>query len=220
VIRAVDLVVPVKPLHLAKTRLRGLLTSDEDAHRRLALAVARDTIAAATKATAVRRVLAICSDPAAVAVLRSDSVDVVADEPDAGLNAALRHGTQLLRRAAGDHTAIGALHADLPALRPAELDAALAVFAQTGAARAFCPDRAGTGSTLLLARPGAELDPRFGHGSATAHADSGALRLDGPWPSLQCDVDTEDDLAEAARLGLGRHTSTVLADQNWDRVAN
>ena len=216
-IAQVDLVVPVKALHLAKSRLRaGDGSADNPAHRELVLAVTRDTIAAARAATVVRRVVAICSDPAAVAVLRADGVEVIPDEPDAGLNAALRHGAALLR-ADDPGAATGALQADLPALRPAELSAAataaLTAFAGCTAARAFSPDRAGTGTTLLLAAPGVELDPRFGPGSARVHAASGALHLDGPWSTLRCDVDTEADLAEAARLGLGPHTSAVLAAQ-------
>ena len=232
-IPAVDLVVPVKPLHQAKSRLRADLSGngagngagngDGDPHLRLVLAVARDTLAAARAAPGVRRVVAICSDPVAVAVLRSDGVEVVADEPDAGLNAALRHGAELLR-ADDPGASTGAMQADLPALHPAELaaavSAALTAFDAGSAAvvagteRAFCPDRAGTGTTLLLAAPGVPLDPRFGPGSAAAHAASGALRLDGPWPTLRCDVDTEADLAEASRLGLGSHTTAALADMH------
>nr|MBA3575888.1 2-phospho-L-lactate guanylyltransferase [Pseudonocardiales bacterium] len=44
----VDLLVPVKPLHRAKTRLRGAAdggAGDPRAHARLALALARDTLA-------------------------------------------------------------------------------------------------------------------------------------------------------------------------------
>lgn len=216
----VDLVVPVKPLHLAKSRLRadravdGAVV-DSASHQRLVLAVARDTIAAASAAPGVRRVVAICSDPAAVAVLQADGVEVIADEPDAGLNAALRHGAALL--CARDPAAVtGAMQADLPALRPWELAAAVTAaqraFANGTTARAFCPDHAGTGTTLLLAAPGVQLDPRFGGGSAHAHATSGALPLDGPWPSLRRDVDTSTDLAAAARLGLGPHTTAELAD--------
>jgi 2-phospho-L-lactate/phosphoenolpyruvate guanylyltransferase len=219
VIPPVDLVVPVKPLHLAKSRLRADRavdgTVDGAAHRRLVLAVTRDTIAAARAASCIRKVVAICSDPAAVSVLRTDGVEVIADEPDAGLNAALRHGADLLR--ARDPCAVtGAMQADLPALRPAELAAAVAAalraFADGLIARAFCPDHAGTGTTLLLAAPGIELDPRFGTGSARAHADSGALLLHGAWPSLRRDVDTSADLAEATHLGLGPHTTAALAD--------
>lgn len=212
---AVDLLVPVKPLHLAKTRLRGSglpggLPLGEVAHRELALALVRDTIAAANGSRLVRRVVAICSDPGAVRVLRADGTEVIPDEPDAGLNPALRHGAGLLR--AGDpEAAVGALQSDLPALRSAELDAALQAFAASGAALAFCPDRAGTGTTLLVAGPGAGFDPRFGNGSAAAHRESGAMPLDGPWPTLRCDVDTRSDLAAATELGLGRHTAAALA---------
>lgn len=208
-IAGVDLLVPVKPLRVAKSRLRGCRPAgDERAHRDLVLALVRDTIAAARAAHRVRRLLAICSDPHAVRVLRADGTEVIPDDPDAGLNPALRHGARLLR-ADDPAAAVGALQSDLPALCPAELDAALAAFARLGG-RAFCPDRAGTGSTMLLAAPGIVLDPRFGNDSAAAHSRSGAHRLDGPWPTLRCDVDTEADLAVAAQLGLGRHTRLAL----------
>ena len=49
--------------------------------------------------------------------------EVVPDVTD-GLNAALSHGAALLR-AVDPEVAVGALQADLPALKPAELDAAL-----------------------------------------------------------------------------------------------
>ncbi|HEY0636970.1 MAG TPA: 2-phospho-L-lactate guanylyltransferase, partial [Pseudonocardiaceae bacterium] len=100
-------------------------------------------------------------------------------------------------------------------LRPHELDAALVTALSgfsAGGGRAFCADRAGSGTTLLVAAPRVRLDPRVGVGSAAEHAGSGARRLTGPWPSLACDVDTPDDLAEAARLGLGGHTAALLAE--------
>jgi 2-phospho-L-lactate guanylyltransferase len=55
------------------------------------------------------------------------------------------------------------------------------------------------------------LDPRFGPGSAAAHAASGARPLHGDWPTLRRDVDTDADLADAARLGLGPRTARLLA---------
>jgi 2-phospho-L-lactate guanylyltransferase len=195
----VDLLVPVKPLAQAKTRLRGAAGAAAPAHARLALALARDTIAAAAGASTVRRVLAICSDELVRAALAEDGVEAVPDEPAAGLNPALRHGERELR-ADDAAAAVGVLPADLPALRPAELDAAV-LAALAGGGRAFCPDRAGSGTTLLLAAPGHALDPRFGAGSAAAHRAAGASELTGDWPGLRCDVDTGADLAVARRLG-------------------
>ncbi|MGE3285957.1 MAG: 2-phospho-L-lactate guanylyltransferase [Pseudonocardia sp.] len=207
----VHLVVPVKPLWAAKSRLRGAAGDDPVAHGRLALALALDTIAAAGAARLVGRVLVMSTDPEVAAGLTERGVAVEPDGPRPGLNAALSHGTRLLRRAGAG--VVGALQADLPALTAAELDAALtaalAAFA-AGAARAFVPDADGTGTTLLLAAPGAPIAPRFGRESARRHRGSGAVALTGPWPGLRRDVDTGADLRAAADLGLGVHTTAAL----------
>ncbi len=193
----VDLVVPVKALERAKSRLVGTRL-DRPA---LALAFALDTIAAALPA--VRRVLAVTSDPWVAAELRVLGVDSVPG-PE-GLNESLRFGFEVLR-SRDARSVVGALQADLPALRTAELAAALVA----AHGRAFCPDRQGTGTTLLLSSPGGELAPAFGVGSAAAHTASGAAPLLGPWPSLRHDVDTAEDLRLAADLGLGARTSATV----------
>ncbi len=73
-------------------------------------------------------------------------------------------------------------------------------------------DAAGTGTVLLAVPPGRPLDPRFGLGSAVAHADSGAIPLAGDWPGLRQDVDTPADLATVLELGAGRYTCDLLCD--------
>ena len=71
------------------------------------------------------------------------------------------------------------------------------------------PDAAGTGTTLLTARPGVALAPAFGVGSAARHAaDSVALEGGG---GLRNDVDTAADLVAAGALGLGAATAAALA---------
>ena len=218
-IAPVDLVVPVKELHAAKSRLRGAADGglgEPGAHARLALALAHDTVAAVRGCAAVRHLLVVSSDAVVAAELAAVGVEVVPDGPVAGLNAAYRRGAALLRRRDPD-AVVGALQADLPALRPDELCAALGaamrLFGAVHAAptRAFCADAEGAGTTLLLAAPGTALDPRFGSGSAARHAASGAAALTGDWPGLRRDVDTSDDLRGAADLGLGVHTRAVLA---------
>jgi len=207
----VDLLVAIKPLAWAKTRLRGAAdggSGDPAAHARLVVAMARDTVAAAAAAALVRRAVAVCSDGVVCRVLAVDGVDTVADEPADGLNSALRYGEALLRTA-DPATAVAAMPADLPALRPQELDCALRDALATGG-RAFCADQAGIGTTLLLAPPGHALAPRFGPCSAAAHRAGGARELSGRWPGLRCDVDTAADLALARELGLGRLTRAAL----------
>lgn len=198
----VDLIVPLKPPRLGKSRLRGAV--DEPAHADLVLALAADTLAAAR--SAVRRILLVATDPAAVAPLRRFDVEITGEPGTGDLNAALRHGEELLR-ADDPHAVIGAMQADLPALRSGELAAALT---EAAGRRVFVADAEGTGTTLLLSAPGGPLEPRFGGGSARAHAESGAVALGAPAPTLRRDVDTPKDLARAEELGVGRWTAAVL----------
>jgi 2-phospho-L-lactate guanylyltransferase len=192
-------VVPVKSLARAKSRLRGALPGVS--HDRLVLGLLGDTLDAVLACPAIADVLVVTNEPRAARLATRLGARAVRDAPDAGLNPAVAHGAAL-----GGGAPVAALLGDLPALRPAELDAALCAGA---GGRGFVPDAAGTGTTLLTAPAGTALRPLFGPGSAAAHTASGATPLVGPWPSLRLDVDTPDDLAAAATLGLGRHTATL-----------
>jgi len=198
-------VMPVKRLPAAKTRLRGGLPGI--AHERLALAIALDTVAAALACPSVRRLLVVTDEPAARIGVVALGAAWTPDLPGAGLNPALSYGAAVAADAAPG-LPVAALGADLPALRPEELAAALA--AARPLARAFVADTSGAGTSLLTAAPGVPLGPRFGRGSARAHRDSGAVELAGGWPSLRRDVDTAGDLAEAATLGIGRRTAVLM----------
>lgn len=201
-----SLVVPLKPLALAKSRLAE--AADDGLRPRLALAFAQDTVAAALTCPAVRDVAVVTDDPAAAAELAALGARIVPDSPGAGLNAALAHGARAVR-AARPSAAVAALNADLPALRPAELARVLA--AASVFTRAFLTDAAGIGTTLLCARQGAELRPAFGGPSRLAHLASGAeeIACDGI-DSVRQDVDTGQDLAAALALGVGPYTAARL----------
>jgi 2-phospho-L-lactate guanylyltransferase len=152
----------------------------------------------------------VTDEPRAVDVVTALGARTVGDEPDSGLNAALAHGARRARTATGGPVA--ALSSDLPAVRPAELTAALD--AAAGHRRGLVVDAAGTGTTLLAVTDG-DLDPRFGPGSAAAHTATGAVPLDGDWPGLRQDVDTPADLRAAARIGAGRWTVGFLSASSW-----
>ena len=98
-----------------------------------------------------------------------------------------------------------ALLGDLPALRPADLDAALASI-DAGEA-AYVADADGTGTTLYTAAYDG-FSPRFGAGSAAAH-DVVARPIEGALPGLRRDVDDLADLR--AGLGPGRRTPDAPA---------
>ena len=194
------LVVPVKRLEQAKSRLSAY---GDDLRQDLALAFALDVVTAALAAASVRQVLVVTDDERAAATLRDAGAVVVADLPDAGLNPALEHGVSLLPPGLGTAT----LSADLPALRPQDLDTALGAVPAQG--RGFVVDSAGTGTTLLAAAPGAVLAPAYGPWSREVHLRSGAVELPGG-ARLRRDVDTPDDLLVALGLGVGPATATVV----------
>ncbi|RIQ14487.1 2-phospho-L-lactate guanylyltransferase, partial [Jiangella rhizosphaerae] len=92
-------VIPVKRPEHAKTRLADAVG---ELRPRFARAFAADTVRAALDGGSVARVIVVTDDDAAADEARTLGADVVADAPDAGLNAALRHGAQAARSAAGD----------------------------------------------------------------------------------------------------------------------
>ena len=194
------LVVPVKRLELAKTRLSSY---GDDVRRDLALAFALDVVTAALDAVTVAEVVVVSDDETARHALAAIGARVVADTPDAGLNPALEHGAGQLDAGSG----IATVSADLPALRPHELDAALSAVPAGG--RGFVVDVTGTGTTLLAASPGVPLGPAYGESSREVHLRSGAVELPGA-PGLRLDVDTPEDLQAALALGVGRATADVV----------
>ena len=96
--------------------------------------------------------------------------------------------------------AVAAMCADLPSLRAEDLTDALSAGLTP---RWFVADAPGTGTTLLAAGPGVDLEPHFGAGSARRHEESGAAPVRAEVATLRRDVDTEDDLAAARALGVG-----------------
>lgn len=200
-----SLIVPVKHLGLAKTRLaRAAGDHRED----LALAIACDTVAAARACPATGAVFAVTADPRAGAELARLGAVVVDGEPDGGLNPALEHGARAARARA--EFGVCALSADLPALRPEELERVLAAASAHG--RSFLPDSPGVGTTLLAATPGQRLDPAFEGASRARHVAGGARELVVPGvESVRRDVDTPEDLAAAVALGVGPRTRALLA---------
>jgi 2-phospho-L-lactate guanylyltransferase len=197
-------VVPVKELRVAKTRLSPTGAARAD----LALAMACDVVEAAVACSVVDGVVAVTNDLRAAAALAPLGARVVADAADAGLNPALADGARYARTL-WPRAGVAALASDLPCVRPDELADALAAAAAYDTA--VLPDYRTDGSTLLTARPGVGLDPRYGGASRTAHVAAGAVLLPmRRWPSLERDVDTPDDLAAAVALGVGPATRAAL----------
>jgi 2-phospho-L-lactate guanylyltransferase len=193
--------LPVKPPSRGKSRLEV----DPARRRALAAAFALDTARACLSATRVRAVLAVTDDAAFAEDLRLAGCDTIPDGVAGDLNASLRQAAAEAHRRWPDAVP-AAVCADLPALVPQELDAALE---EADGQTAFVTDDDETGTTLYTA-PYAAFDPHFGVGSRDAHLDAGARDVPGELTSLRRDVDDRNALRRAEELGLGAHTRLAM----------
>jgi len=197
-------VVPVKPPAIAKSRLAAL---GDVVRQELCAAFAMDTISAVTECPLVRSVLVVTDDARLAAALVDLGVRVIPDGVADNLNASLELGAaELLRLHPG--LRLAAVFADLPALRPDELSAALVAAGDDGLS--FVADAQSRGTTMVAAPTLSAFTPRFGVESRQAHLDLGGLELHVDAPGLRQDIDTPDDLAAAVRLGVGARTSFVV----------
>ncbi|KAB2810471.1 2-phospho-L-lactate guanylyltransferase [Pimelobacter simplex] len=198
--------LPVKSPGTGKSRLTALSPVERG---RLAAAFAVDVVDACLATPGVAGVLVISDDDAFAATLAARGAETCAD-PGGGLNAALRHGAAVVRRARPELRPV-ALCADLPALRPDDLAAALEFVDSLAGAACFVRDADGTGTSLYTARH-EDFDPRFGAGSAAAHTSAGAQPVPGELTTLRHDVDDADGLRAAVAIGLGAASQEVVAE--------
>lgn len=202
----IGLVIAVKRLGAAKTRLAPVFSAST--RENVVLAMLIDTITAASAVPAVRTVTVVTPDEGAADAARQLGARVLRDPTPEGHRDPLNNAISVAEAAVRHETPnIVVLQGDLPALQPQEL--ADAITAGRRYRRSFVGDRHGTGTSALLAF-GVALLPRFGPDSAQRHRNSGAIELTGAWPGLRCDIDTPDDLLVARRLGVGAATAAAI----------
>ncbi|MCW2676826.1 MAG: 2-phospho-L-lactate guanylyltransferase [Modestobacter sp.] len=202
--RGWTVLVPVKALDRAKTRLRPAMGGRTAA---LALAFALDTLEAAGRACRVEGIHVVTDDPLAAAEAVGLGAGVLPDLGGGDLNLAVALAADLLT-APDVGVGVAVLPADLPGLVAADLDVALAEAASHR--RAFLADADGTGTTLLTARAGHPLRSRYGPGSAVAHREQGAHPLRVPAPTLRADIDRAIELPGLLSRHCGRRTRELL----------
>jgi 2-phospho-L-lactate guanylyltransferase len=202
----IGLVIAVKRLTAAKTRLAPVFSAPT--RESVVLAMLIDTITAASAVPALSAITVVTPDEFAADAARQLGARVLADPTPDGHRNPLNNAITAAEAAMREETSnIVALQGDLPALQPQEL--AEAIVAARGYERSFVGDRHGTGTSALFAF-GVALDPQFGADSAKRHSHSGAIELTGAWPGLRCDIDTPDDLLVARRLGVGAATTQAI----------
>jgi 2-phospho-L-lactate/phosphoenolpyruvate guanylyltransferase len=208
--RRYDVIVPVKRLDHAKTRLAEV---GDEMRRDLVLAFLLDTVDAVAGSVLVSRIVVVSDDPVVareVGAAFEGRAVVVSDPSPTGLNHALHRGVSAL--GARDEGVLG-LCADLPALTSPAVTQLLRVAPRTGSG--FVADRAGTGTTAYLAANRSQFAPQFGHGSRAAHQARGAADLTSQVsPLLRCDVDTRADLTALRDVLAPRTRDVVSRNEN------
>lgn len=226
--------VPLKDLEAAKTRLAEALSAGE--RRDLVRAMAEDVLAVLAGHPAVVQVLVLSDDPEVARLAIEHGAghwpetglqDRPGDQHGAGapppgaatdpLNRLLAAAASRLAAAAapGDLTLV--LHADLPCLGRADIDAAVMALDAAGGVVLGC-DAQGSGSNLLLFASASPPVFQFGPGSAEAHrrgAGSGkipfqCLHLTG----VASDIDTPEDLRRLRDQNPGPHTARWLRSRH------
>ncbi len=188
----------MKRLGYAKSRLAGTLTADE---RAVLMRTLLDHVLTAVQAAGVSRITLVTSEP-----LEHDAAETWHDG-DLPWNLALAEAMREL----GTEDLVAVISADLPFLRPTEVEALL----ESTPARGVAIARASDGGTNAVAmRPPMLLRTCFGEpGSARIHAESAQARgvahvvLD--LPGLAFDVDTADDFERMRRRGGSTLTATA-----------
>lgn len=197
-----SIVIPVKQLPLAKSRIGG----DRAKRSELARAFACDSVTTALEVVGADSVHVVTADREFGLWAEILGANVLWDAPPGPLNASLAHALQAVP--SGRPTLV--MTSDLPCATPLALTNLLAAAAPHE--RCFLSDAAGTGTTALLGASPSSIEPQFGERSAAAHAAQGCVRLDAPEAyRLRRDVDTSVDLWDAIRIGVGPYTQHALA---------
>lgn len=211
------IIVPVKALDRAKSRLSGAVSAD--ARHALVLAMASDVVRACRDCPRVSTVRLAGSDAQARTVAAALGAEFIADpgpggSPDAPatretedpLNAALAHAMSSVPGP------IGVITADLPELDPRLLTHILDSAAVH--AHSIVVDHRGRGTTMAFWTGATDRVCRFGVDSAERFRRlGGAVVLtagDGPWGAAARDVDTPDDLVDLAGRRIGEATRRAL----------
>jgi len=157
--------IPMKPLHLAKQRLRPGL--NDAARQELARAMLTHVLTAVA-ASGVAEICGIVSaDPAALALAVQYGFEPIVESQPRGYNAAATRASIWAQQRGADALLI--LPADLPRLIPADICAMAKLAKDHPRVIVIAPDKTLSGTNALLLRPPNVIPTQFGPDSFQAH---------------------------------------------------
>lgn len=203
-------ILPIKSFGAAKRRLAGMLGSG--ARQALVQAMFQDVLAALRHVPELDAIAVVTANREAERAAYGEGVLLLADDREAGHNAAATIGIRYALDNGFDRVLL--VPGDTPLLNPGEVGGLLRRAAAEATGVVVVPDRHGTGTNALLLSPPTAIEPAFGPGSCERHqalaaAAGASCRVDA-LPSLAIDVDTPDDLAELSTLLEGCRTEACV----------
>jgi len=211
--------LPLKDLVEAKSRLAGLLRPAE--RRALAQAMAEDVLSSLRQSDEVSRVVMVSDDPGARALCAVYGAECWSETSLGcrGLNPVIDAAASRMRAEADDTLLV--LHADLPLLSAADIDAVILRQSQHGGL-VIGPDRRGIGTNLLAFSGQALPEFRFGADSCSRHragaSETGIAVSLIQRVGIECDIDEPQDLKYLmSRMSpaSSTHTARLLCATQW-----
>lgn len=193
--------VPAKRLNEAKSRL---------GRHDLTLPFLSDVVFALQRSELIEHVSVISSDPDIRQHVTNLGCSVISEPDTGGLTGAIAQGMQWCADHGVSHVLVAL--GDLPCLNAGHVDEFLGAGSDHEAS--FLADAEGTGSTLWMRTTETAPAPKFGFRSRAAHRETGAHEVEGSnFSGARRDVDTEVNLWDAIRIGVGSHTDLALSNQ-------
>ena len=203
-------IVPVKPLHRAKSRLSAVLSRDERAA--LSRMMLIHTLEVLSTVTEIERSLVVSRDSHALSLARRYNARTVTERGSPELNKALIRAT-LLARGHGVSSVL-VLPADLPLLTTKGIEKLIAL-ATDPPVVVIAPDRHGVGTNALLLSPPGLIEYDFGPNSFDRHlarAKHAGARVEiCELPSFELDVDLPEDL-EILKVKQQNRTVSIVEE--------
>ena len=167
-VMGVWVIVPVKPLNQAKTRLAQVLSPEERQH--LAETMLRHVLGVVQHVPQLMGTLVISRDNKALTIAREYGARTVQESGAPELNAALMRATQVISRLNG--SAILILPADLPLIVQEDVQGIIHM-GENEPSVVIATDQHQDGTNALFIRPPGLFDYAYGPGSFRRHIDKG-----------------------------------------------
>jgi 2-phospho-L-lactate/phosphoenolpyruvate guanylyltransferase len=211
-VMSVWVIIPVKPLNRAKSRLADALTPEQ--RQQLAETMFRHVLSVVTSTPQVIGTLVISRDSKALSIARDYNARTVQESGQPELNSALTRATQVV--ASWGCAAVLVLPADLPLITREDVTQIVAM-GQQEPSIVMATDQHQNGTNALFMRPAGLMTYSFGENSFTRH--SNLAREKGIEPKvyhsdrLALDIDYPADLEKYNHLvgGVDYESLDVIA---------